>query len=229
MEQGPTLPPKTSSKKWIWIIVVVLVLCLALVCCILIAGAAFYLLKPAWSTRINVPDLQILPTIQNSPLLPSMPTELPSIPTEFPFVDTLQRLDREGIPLFGSLDLQRGFLPDPQVIPVVAGGPVDTFDEDLDCGYTSSPPTLAFKLYGGASETFLRIFYASSDGTDAALLLYTPNQEWLCVNDSVYGVNPVVDIEFAPGGRYLVWVGMREKDAFGSGSISITGSRDIHP
>ena len=233
MEKESNSLPEAKSNKWNWIIVAIVAFCVALVCCILLIVAGVFFLQPYWSNLTAAPELQITPTIQTSPAVtfePTSPTAT-AVPTEPPSMDKLPILDYEADPLFGSVDLQRGFSPDPHIVDTEAGGTIDTSDFDLECGFVSSSPTYAFHLSGGASETFLRIFFATSDNTDTTLVVHTPNQGWLCVDNSSYGngMDPVIDIEFAPSGDYAVWVGAWQSNTDGMGSLNITGSAEITP
>ena len=128
MEKESNFLPKAKSDKWTWIIIAIVMLCAALIFLIIVAGVFF--LRPFWSNKTAVPDPQIIPTVQTSPVVPS-------VPIESPFVDTLPILDYKADPLFGSVSLQRGFSPDPHIVAAVAGGTVDTLDLNLDCGFTS--------------------------------------------------------------------------------------------
>jgi hypothetical protein len=140
-------------------------------------------------------------------------------------------LDYQADPLYGFADLQRGFDPDPHIVAAGAGGTVDTSSMNLECGFTTSSPTFGFSLTGGAEEGFLRIFYATSDKTDTTLIIHTPNQDWICMDNSSFGngMDPVIDIEFAPSGDYAVWVGAKQNDTYGTGRLSITQSQNNTP
>ncbi|MHB8808039.1 MAG: hypothetical protein ACYC59_10730 [Anaerolineaceae bacterium] len=141
-------------------------------------------------------------------------------------------LDYEVDPLYGLADLQRGFTPDPYIVGVGAGGTFDTSVMDLACGFTTDSPTFAFSLSGGASEGFLRIYFVpSDDGMNAKLIVHTPDQEWICIDNSSIssGASPVLDIEYAPSGGYTIWVGMQESDVYAPGMLYITQSANNTP
>jgi hypothetical protein len=141
-------------------------------------------------------------------------------------------LDHEVDPLYGMADLQRGFTPDPYIEGVGAGGTFDTSVMNLACGFTTVAPTFAFNLSGGASEGFLRIYFvASDDEMDTKLIVHTPNQEWICIDNSSNssGAAPVLDIEYAPSGSYTIWVGMQESDVYAPGMLYITQSANNTP
>ena len=141
-------------------------------------------------------------------------------------------LDHEGDALYGLADLQRGFTPDPYIVGVGAGGTFDTSAMNLACGFTTVAPTFSFSLSGGASEGFLRIYFvASDDGMDTKLIVHTPDQEWICKDNSSNSssTSPVLDIEYAPSGSYAIWVGMQESDVYAPGMLYITQSADNTP
>jgi len=199
---------KSKSNQWIWWVVAVIIICLALACCLLVV-AGILLLRPANQNIVPGP--------------PANPTS--PLPTE----SVYWVLNVGADPLYGSISLQRGFSPDPHITNLGAGGTVDTSGLNLDCGFTTAAPSFGFKLSGGASEGFLRIFFIPGDGSDTTLVLHTPGQDWICVDDSSYGIDPVIDIEFAPSGEYTVWVGMRTFDTYAPGTLFITQSENNTP
>ena len=223
MEKEINSIPQARSNKRTWLIVAIVALCTMLVCCVLII-AGIFLVQPVWNNKVVVPEPQIVPPVQASPVGPSIPTATTS-------VDTLLILDYEADPLFGSDSLQRGFSPDPYIVAAQAGGTVDTSDLNLECGFTTSSPAFVFKLSGGASEGFLRIFYAASDGTDTTLVTHTPDQKWICMDNSPdgSGMDPVIDIEYATSGEYAIWVGTQQSDTYGTGSLFITELENTTP
>jgi len=215
--------PNAKSNKGTWLIIAVVAICILMVCCLLIISGIF-LIPKAWNNKTVVPESQTVSPVQTNPVVPPKPTATTS-------VDTSTTLDYEADPLFGSASLQRGFSPDPHTVAVGAGGTVDTSRLNLDCGFTTSSPTFTFKLSGGASEGFLRIFYATSDGTDTTLVVHTPDQKWICMDNSSYGngTDPVIDIDYAASGEYAIWVGTHQSDTYGTGSLSITESSNTTP
>ncbi len=209
--------PKADPNKGMRSIIVGLVLCVGGCCCILMIAGAF-LIRNVWNTKTVMPAL---PT----------PSEVSSQPTATISIDAIAILDYEAEPRFGSVSLQRAFAPDPYTVTVEAGGTVNTAGLHLDCGFTTSSPTFAFKLSGGASEGFLRIFYATKDGTDTTLVIHTPDQKWVCMDNSSYAneIDPVIDLEYAASGEYAIWVGTHQSDSYGTGNLSITESATTIP
>jgi hypothetical protein len=157
---------------------------------------------------------------------------VPSSPTESANSGISRILDYEVDPLYGLANLQRGFSPDPHIVGVGAGGTFDTSAINLACGFTTDAPTFAFNLSGGASEGFLRIYFVpSDDGMDTKLIVHTPNQEWICKDNSSNSsrAGPVLDIEYAASGKYSIWVGMQQSDIYAPGMLFITESANNTP
>jgi hypothetical protein len=145
--------------------------------------------------------------------------------------DISEILDYEADPIWGPTDLQRGFSPDPRVVGLGSDGIVDTSATNLACGFTTNAPTFAFNLSGGAEEGFLRIYFAPDDKVATTLIVHTPNQEWMCGNNSSNGSGaaPVIDIEYAASGKYAVWVGTQQSGAGVLGMLNITQSANNNP
>lgn len=117
-----------------------------------------------------------------------------------------------------------------------AGGTVDTSVMNMACGFTTGAPAFAFKLSGGASEGFLRIYFLPSgatldSGINIGLVVHTPAQEWLCqyVPASGSGTAPYIDLDFAPSGNYAVWVGLDRSGDSEPGMLYITQSSSNTP
>jgi len=51
------------------------------------------------------------------------------------------------------------------------------------------------------------------------------------VDNSSYGngMDPVIDIEFAPSGDYAIWVGTKQNNSYGTGRLFITQSQNNTP
>jgi hypothetical protein len=207
--------PNSSSTNMVLIAGGIILLCLAGLCCLVIVAGILYFQIQGKATTGPLPEIPaLLQTATTAPTFPSQST-----------------LDPEAAPLYGTTSLQRGFLPDPFSFPIQAGGSVDTSALGHRCGFTTSIPSFTFSLRGGASETFLRIYFTALDGTDTTLLVYTPNQEWKCADNFASGgqVNPVLDFDFAPSGTYAIWAGTKLRGTIAAGTIYITGSQSISP
>lgn len=132
-------------------------------------------------------------------------------------------LDFSAEPNFGTLDLESGFIPDPQEIEVVSGGTVDVASLDLgsDCtGYATAAPD--FRINWSGDATNLRIFFVSDEGEDATLVINDATANWHCNDDHGAGLDPLVDIESPPEGQFDVWVGSYSSGEFIVGTLYIT-------
>jgi serine protease Do len=151
-------------------------------------------------------------------------TELDLDPDSYTGGEPGGELDYTLDPNFGSVDLEAGFLPDPYEVELVSGGSVDVSSLDLDgafCrGYATSAPDFAFFWSGMADN--LRVFFVPDEvGEDATLILNSAEAIWYC-NDDYSGLNPLIEIESPPAGRYDIWVGSYGPDDFIAGTLYIT-------
>jgi len=157
-------------------------------------------------------------------------TELGYTPDDLPGAAGSTSLDPTASPNYGEMELTAGFTPDPNSLLLTSGGSLDvgTLNLGSGCaGYVTSQPDLQLKWSGGASATSLRIFFVADDGSDTTLIVNTPAGDWLCNNDSSYGHDPVVNIDYANPGSYYVWVGTSDQP-FSSGTLYFTQS-DYNP
>lgn len=133
-------------------------------------------------------------------------------------------LDVTGSPHYGSAELAAGFVPDPRVVNVSAGGSVDVASAQLgdDCrGFASIAPDFQLNWSGESSNLHI-YFVARVAGNDATLIINNPNGRWLCNDDSPSSLNPGITINSPPAGRYDIWVGAYSQGEFISGKLSIS-------
>ena len=208
MEIGSTSLLGLGSRCCSRILILPLVLlCCPLILCCMGAAALFSGSPRPFSGPEDFPPVLTVPAI-------------PDLPSRTPAPSPI--LDPQGIPLFGSATLESGFSPDPYRVEVEAGGSVDTAELSPACGYTSYHPAFVLDWDGG-TEPFLRLFFTPADEANTALLVHTPEGEWLCETGTV------LDLPSAPAGEYAIWVGTPEKGITVPGSLSISGSRDVTP
>lgn len=108
-------------------------------------------------------------------------------------------------PTYGTYNLQSGFLPDPQTINVIAGGPnnVSAATGGQCAGYAAEAPDVRINFSGGS---FDRINFSAMSDADTTLIVNDPNGTWWCDDDGGSGLNPL--IELTPiSGQYDIWVG----------------------
>lgn len=112
-------------------------------------------------------------------------------------------------PAYGTLNLNAGFLPDPQSVNVVAGGNIDARRLGGQCvGAIANPPDVRLNYRAGNFPLFISV----RSGADTTLVINLPNGQWLC-NDDFQGLNPGVILQNPPSGQYDIWVG-----TFGGGT-----------
>ncbi|MGX6648145.1 hypothetical protein ACWCOP_09405 [Maricaulaceae bacterium MS644] len=118
-------------------------------------------------------------------------------------------------PTYGTYNLQSGFLPDPQLIQVVAGGSnnVSAMTGGQCAGFAAEAPDVRINFTGGS---FSEINFSARSNADTTLIVNDPNGQWFCDDDSGEGLNPLV--ELTPiSGQYDIWVG-----TFGSSTAQAT-------
>lgn len=107
-------------------------------------------------------------------------------------------------PLYGTVNLNTGFLPDPHAVSVEAGGPMDASALGAGCrGYiTPDQPDVRLNFNAGTLPLYLYV----ESGADTTLVVNLPNGNWLC-NDDFIGLNPGLGMQPAMSGQYDIWVG----------------------
>lgn len=117
--------------------------------------------------------------------------------------------DPSAPPILGSRDLAAGFTPDPYVVTVAAGGPIDV--EKIPrlpagcAGFITGRPTLQIHYQAGR---FPLIFATREGDGDTVLVVNGPDARWYCNDDSRnYNVDSEIAFPSPTTGYYDVWVG----------------------
>jgi hypothetical protein len=121
---------------------------------------------------------------------------------------------------FGAIRLDAGFLPDPYVRNITAGGSYDLagcFGVNGWGGSVASAPDFELSWNGSASQLTI----AAEVPADAVLLINDPNGEWF-FEDDVYGTNPVVTFRNPVPGVYDIWIGAYDGTRGNRGQLVIT-------
>lgn len=129
-----------------------------------------------------------------------------SLTTSLLFSSAANSQDLTLDPNYETLNLSSGFLPDPQLFELVAGGGIDASNVDLSCyGYVSVAPDFRLNYEAGGSGLGI---YTNSE-TDTTLLINTPTGEWICDDDNLYleNLNAGFYFENPESGEYNIWVG----------------------
>lgn len=105
---------------------------------------------------------------------------------------------------YATVNLAGGFMPDPYVVQVTAGGNQRVNIGGCSYGIVASAPDVRLHYSAGGGRTLYIYARAQSDVT---LLINMPDGTWRCDDDSLGDGNPLVVIPNAPPGRYEIWVG----------------------
>lgn len=130
----------------------------------------------------------------------------------------------------GNGELRVGFVPDPHLVAVRAGGPIDVDDTSLPdrcAGYISDAPTYELKYTAGSSPLILR----TVSDADTSLIVNGPDGQWHCDDDGGDGLNAELRFDAPKSGTYDIWVGslgsqtaarleVTERSSSGSGGSS---------
>ena len=121
-----------------------------------------------------------------------------------------EELDPDGTTSYGSRTVEPGFLPDPFVLTMLSGGPLDAAALSIgsDCaGYINNVPD--YRVTWAGQATMLRIFFISEG--DTTLVIRTPGGKYAC-NDDFDDLNPLVQLSNPDDGVYDIWVGSYEEE-----------------
>ncbi|EYD77706.1 hypothetical protein Rumeso_00872 [Rubellimicrobium mesophilum DSM 19309] len=114
--------------------------------------------------------------------------------------------DWQANPSFGQIDLYAGFMPDPYVRNITAGGRYDLagcFGSNGWGGSVASKPD--FDLYWSGSSAQMTI--AVNSGSDVVLLINAPDGQWYFSDDPA-----AITFSNPQQGLYDIWIG-----AYGGG------------
>ena len=119
-------------------------------------------------------------------------------------------------PVYGTIELAAGFLPDPVSRSLQAGG-----------GDTNAIPAVGCAGHINAAAPDYRLSYTAGDGplyvyarsrSDVTLLVHDPAGEWHC-SDDWQGTDPMISFETPLDGSYAVWVGTYAAGALQEASL----------
>lgn len=113
--------------------------------------------------------------------------------------------DLSQSPSGGQVALDSGFTPDPYQVNIVAGGSVNASRLGNGCtGMIANAPD--FRLIYSAGSLPLSIRAIGEVGSDTALVINTPNGDWVCDDDSFGDLDPKVVFRRPQSGQYDIWV-----------------------
>jgi len=166
------------------------------------------------------PDLPAVgPDIDAAPDTPGESDTLPRAVLPIPEVETPEvALEGEVIP---EVALAGGFVPDPHVLSLTAGGSVSASAiGSAECaGYVDRPADLLLAYSNPAS--YLSIF-ADAD-SDLTLMVRSPGGVFSCNDDSpLGGLDPLVEFNSPAAGRYEIWIGIYGEGARAEARLEIS-------
>ncbi len=121
-------------------------------------------------------------------------------------VGAVSAQDFSADPAYGTSNLTSGFSPDPVVVNLESGGPIDASSLGAGCGgFIANAPDYRVNYTAGS---FPRLIFSVSSSADTTLVINGPDGRWYCDDDSgVNGLNPAVTFSRPASGQYDVWVG----------------------
>lgn len=119
-------------------------------------------------------------------------------------VTAAQAQDWRGTPVYGQVSLSAGFVPDPHVIELTAGGGRDAGNlaGGRCTGNIGQNPDFVLRYTAADQQLYIR---ANSD-EDTTIVVRDPAGSWAC-DDDTNGVNPEVKFPRPASGTYHIWVG----------------------
>ncbi len=108
---------------------------------------------------------------------------------------------------FGSQVLASGFSPDPFILNMTAGGPIDASQAvSGSCrGFIADAPD--FDLHFAPGPGGLPLVVSVNSSRDTTLVINGPDGRWYCDDDSGEGENPSIVFSSPGEGLYNIWVG----------------------
>ena len=131
--------------------------------------------------------------------------------------------DYNATPLYGTLNLDAGFTPDPQRVDVQAGGSTNARTLNLGSGcvgyIATSQPDVRVNYEAGRYDTLS--FHVTSN-VDTTLIINGPNGQWHCNDDFDGSVNPRVLFNPPGSGQYDIWVGTYQEGRTHSAQLEVS-------
>lgn len=107
-------------------------------------------------------------------------------------------------PVYGTLNLDGGFTPDPTVREVRAGGTSQSGMNDCPGYLNASAPDLDV-VYNGSGA--LNLTFSAASASDVGILVHTPDGRWFCDDDGAEApLNAKLTVGSTVSGTYSVWV-----------------------
>ncbi len=107
-------------------------------------------------------------------------------------------------PTYGEATLAAGFSPNPYVVDVHSGGPLNpgALAEACD-GFIANAPVFGLNYTAGTAPLTI----AARSAYDTTLVIRDPDGNWICDDDTGGNLNPLQRSPNPISGRYDIWVG----------------------
>lgn len=122
-------------------------------------------------------------------------------------------------PIFGSVRLSAGFVPDPHRVNINSGGTIPAENVLGNCmGRIGVAPDYQVFYEAGSA----RLTFKVTGKIDSTLVISTPNGNWVCDDDSGGNDNPRLMFKAPQSGRYDIWIGdFLGDDVSGSNEVTL--------
>jgi hypothetical protein len=105
-------------------------------------------------------------------------------------------------PAFGTVDLESGFIPDPYLVGLTAGGR-QNLERVGRTGYVAEAPDYDLNYVSGSFNLYI---FVESQGADTVLLVCDPSGRYFYSDDRI-GTRPGIVFQDPESGLYDIWVG----------------------
>lgn len=125
------------------------------------------------------------------------------------------------VPTYAKVELSAGFTPDPQYFSVTSGGGVSVSSAiSSECrGFVAQAPDVRLHYTAGS----LPLIISTRSSGDTTLLVYAPDGNWYCDDDSgEAGLNAMIRLNSPLSGRYHIWVGSYSSSNYLNSEVSIS-------
>jgi hypothetical protein len=112
--------------------------------------------------------------------------------------------DPNLVSLFGTVELQAGFTPDPFERSIAAGGRFDLSTVGYS-GFVGSAPDINLSYTAGTTYDLI-IKVRGNNSEDTVLLINAPDGQWY-FSDDYEGLNPGIEFPEPQTGLYNIWIG----------------------
>ena len=151
-------------------------------------------------------------------------TELGLSPGDFALAEV--ELIVSAPPNFGETALGVDFTPDPYMVQVLSGGPIEVAGANLPSneycvGYTTAEPDFRLEWIEDGTD-LLRIMVVAD--ADTTLIINDPYGDWYC-DDDTYDFDPLIEFKTPTSGFYDIWVGSNDGGITIPGTLLITKLR----